>query len=394
VGITFVYVTHDQEEALTMSERIGVMREGKLLQVGIPEEIYESPVNRFVADFIGETNFIEGEVVEPGRVRLISGDVVRARTHSSPGSLVTLTLRPEKLRMVSSDSAIPAHRNVLKGVVERRVYFGDTLYYEVRVGEALIDVRVENRPGLARWETGDSVMLDFRVEVSPELEAEAERERARRGLFTALPSYVYLVFFFAIPLVTVFVFSFASRSRTGRPILADWNLESWTRLLDPLVAGIAWRSLWLAVVNTALCLVIGYPFAYWIATRRRATIRSILLVLVLIPFWSNFLVRTYAWRTLLDSNGLVTQIGQATGLWDQMLFTIPAVFIGLLYGYLPFMVLPLYAAIAKTTLLGNYIVTQFGAARNWPFGASLSGAILIVMLAATVYYFRSGARTL
>lgn len=289
------------------------------------------------------------------------------------------------------------------------------------------------------------------VEVSPELEAEAERERARRGLFTALPSYVYLIFFFAIPLVTVFVFSFASRSRTGRPILADWNLDSWTRLLDPLVAGIAWRSLWLAVVNTALCLVIGYPFAYWIATRRSASTRSILLVLVLIPFWSNFLVRTYAWRTLLDSDGLVTRIGQATGLWDQMLFTIPAVFIGLLYGYLPFMVLPLYAAIerldwdlveaardlyasgweafrrvtlplsrpgiiagsvlvfipslgayvtpdilggAKTTLLGNYIVTQFGAARNWPFGASLSGAILIVMLAATVYYFRSGARTL
>lgn len=290
-----------------------------------------------------------------------------------------------------------------------------------------------------------------RVEVSPELEAEAERERARRGLFTALPSYVYLIFFFALPLVTVFVFSFASRSRTGRPILADWNLDSWTRLLDPLVAGIAWRSLWLAAVNTALCLVIGYPLAYWIATRRKASTRSILLILVLIPFWSNFLVRTYAWRTLLDSNGLVTQIGQATGLWDQMLFTTPAVFIGLLYGYLPFMALPLYAAIerldwdlveaardlyasgweafrrvtlplsrpgiiagsvlvfipslgayvtpdilggAKTTLLGNYIVTQFGAARNWPFGASLSGAILIVMLAATVYYFRSGARTL
>lgn len=289
------------------------------------------------------------------------------------------------------------------------------------------------------------------VEVNPELEQKAEREKARRGLFTALPSYVYLIFFFAIPLVAVFVFSFASRSRTGRPILADWNLESWEKLLDPLVASIAWRSLWLAVVNTILCLIIGYPFAYWIATRPRLATRNLLLVLVLIPFWSNFLVRTYAWRTLLDSDGLVTQFGEATGLWGQMLFTIPAVFIGLLYGYLPFMVLPLYAAIeridwslveaardlyasgseafrrvtlplsrpgiiagsilvfipslgayvtpdilggAKTTLLGNYIVTQFGAARNWPFGASLSSAILAVMLVATVYYFRSGARTL
>lgn len=289
------------------------------------------------------------------------------------------------------------------------------------------------------------------VEVSPELEHKAEREKARRGLLTALPSYVYLIFFFAIPLVVVFVFSFASRSRTGRPVLQDWNLDSWIGLIDPLFASIAWRSLWLAVVNTLLCLLIGYPFAYWIATRRRPTTRNILLILVLIPFWSNFLVRTYAWRTLLDVDGLVTRFGEATGLWGQLLFTAPAVFIGLLYGYLPFMVLPLYAAIeridwslieaardlyasgsdafrrvtlplsrpgiiagsilvfipslgayvtpdilggARTTLLGNYIVTQFGAARNWPFGAAMSSAILIVMLVATIYYFRSGAKTL
>jgi spermidine/putrescine transport system permease protein len=290
-----------------------------------------------------------------------------------------------------------------------------------------------------------------KVEVSPELEQKAERDKARRGLLTALPSYVYLVFFFAIPLVVVFIFSFASRSRTGRPILEDWNLDSWIGLIDPLFASIAWRSLWLAVVNTLLCLLIGYPFAYWIATRRRPTTRNILLILVLIPFWSNFLVRTYAWRTLLDVDGLVTRLGEATGLWGQLLFTAPAVFIGLLYGYLPFMVLPLYAAIeridwslieaardlyasgsdafrkvtlplsrpgivagsilvfipslgayvtpdilggARTTLLGNYIVTQFGAARNWPFGAAMSSAILIVMLVATIYYFRSGAKTL
>ncbi|HEX6221147.1 MAG TPA: ABC transporter permease [Acidimicrobiia bacterium] len=290
-----------------------------------------------------------------------------------------------------------------------------------------------------------------KVEVNPELEEKAEKEKARRGLFTALPAYVYLIAFFAIPLVLVFVFSFASRSRTGTPVLADWNLESWARLFDPLVAGLAWRSLWLAVVNTLLCLLIGYPFAYWIATRQRSSTRNLLLVLVLIPFWSNFLVRTYAWRTLLDVDGFVTQFGEATGLWGQLLFTLPAVFIGLLYGYLPFMVLPLFAAIERidwnlveaardlyasgsdafrrvtlplsrpgivagsilvfipslgayvtpdilggpnTTLIGEYIVTQFGAARNWPFGAAVSSAILIVMLIATIYYFRSGGRTL
>ena len=171
-----------------------------------------------------------------------------------------------------------------------------------------------------------------------------------------------------------------------------------------------------------------------------------LLVAVLIPFWSNFLVRMYAWRMLLDSDGYVTQLGEFTGLWGKLLFSEPAVFLGLLYGYLPFMVLPLYAAIerldwslveagrdlyasgaaafrkitlplsmpgviagsilvfipslgayvtpdilggAKTTLLGNYIVTQFTAARNWPFGSAISGAILIVMLVTTLVYFRT-----
>jgi spermidine/putrescine transport system permease protein len=287
--------------------------------------------------------------------------------------------------------------------------------------------------------------------VNPELERRAERRESWRGFFHASPAYAYLIVFFALPLVVVFVFSFASRGRTGRPMLEGWNLDSWIRLGEPLVRDIAFRSLWMAVLNTVLCLLIAYPFAYWIATRRSETTRTLLLILVLIPFWSNFLVRTYAWRMLLDSNGFITQFGELTGLWGRMLFTLPGVFIGLLYGYLPFMVLPLYASIeridwslveagrdlyasgaeafrkitlplskpgiiagsvlvfipslgayvtpdilggAKATLLGNYIVTQFGAARNWPFGSSLSGAILIVMLVTTILYFRSGDRTI
>lgn len=299
-------------------------------------------------------------------------------------------------------------------------------------------------------------MLDERPDspeeaaVSPELERRAERRESWRGFFHAVPAYVYLIFFFVLPLIIVFVFSFASRGRTGRPNLEGWNVDGWSRLTDPLVSTIVGRSLFMAVVNTVLCLIIGYAFAYWIATRPKQSTRTLLLVLVLIPFWSNFLVRTYAWRMLLDSDGYITQIGEFTGLWGRMLFTLPAVFLGLLYGYLPFMVLPLYAAIeridwslveagrdlyasgtraflkitlplsrpgiiagsilvfipslgayvtpdilggAKTTLLGNFIVTQFGAARNWPFGSALSGAILIVMLLATILYFRSGART-
>ncbi len=286
--------------------------------------------------------------------------------------------------------------------------------------------------------------------VNPKLERRARRREAWRGFFHAAPAYVYLTFFFILPLLVVFVFSFASRSNTGKPLLEGWNIDSWTRLADPLVRTIAVRSLWMAIANTVLCLIIAYPFAYWIATRARPSTRTLLLIAVLIPFWSNFLVRTYAWRMLLDSDGLITQFGEATGLWGRMLFTAPAVFIGLVYGYLPFMVLPLYAALermdwslveagrdlyasgakafwkitlplskpgiiagsilvfipslgayvtpdilggAKTNLLGNLIVTQFQAARNWPFGSALSGAILIIMLVTTMVYFRTGGRT-
>lgn len=169
VGISFVYVTHDQQEALTMSDRIGVMNGGELLQVGSPEEIYESPVSRFVADFIGETNFIDGEVVVPGEVKLANGAVVKARTHSGPGSSVTLTLRPEKLNISEPNERVPEDRSVLEGKVQRRIYYGDALYYEVDIGGAIVDVMVENRPGISRHAEGDRVTLDFHPEAAEAL---------------------------------------------------------------------------------------------------------------------------------------------------------------------------------------------------------------------------------
>jgi spermidine/putrescine transport system permease protein len=287
--------------------------------------------------------------------------------------------------------------------------------------------------------------------VTPELEAAAERAESRRGFLLAVPGWVYLIIFFAIPLAIVLVFSFASRSATGQTLLEDWNLESYQRLASSLVVEVVFRSLWLAAASTVICLLLGYPFAYYIATRG-PTMRNVLLVLVLIPFWSNFLVRTYAWRVLLGSEGPMSQLSQLLGLGEtRVLFTTTAVLVGLVYGYLPFMVLPLYAAIeridwslveagrdlyasgwdafrritwplsrpgviagsvlvfipalgayvtpeilggARTTLLGSFVVSQFLAARNWPFGSALSVAILAVMLGATMVYFRTGGRTL
>jgi spermidine/putrescine transport system permease protein len=287
--------------------------------------------------------------------------------------------------------------------------------------------------------------------VTPELERASRKAEARRGLFIALPSYVYLVLLFVLPLVLVFVYSFATRDSTGLTVLEDWNLDSYRRLFSAEVLQIFVRSLVLAFVTTAICLAVSYPFAFYIATRA-PRVRNILLVFVMIPFWSNFLVRTYAWRVILGSEGPLSQANQLLGGEPfRLLFTNTAVLIGLVYGFMPFMVLPLYAALermdwrlveaardlyadgwtafrkvtlplsmpgvvagsilvfipslgayvtpallggAKTVLMGDYIVSQFLAARNWPFGSALSFAVMFVMLLATIFYFRVGAKTL
>ena len=116
-GNTFIFVTHDQEEALTMSDRIGVMSAGKLQQVGTAKDIYTRPVNRFVASFIGETNFLTA-TAEAGGARLATGDLVEV-AGVAPGARVTVAVRPEQVRLVAADEA-----GAIPATVTNLVYFG------------------------------------------------------------------------------------------------------------------------------------------------------------------------------------------------------------------------------------------------------------------------------
>ncbi len=168
VGITFVYVTHDQEEALTMSDRIAVMNEGRVLQVGTPEEIYERPANRFVADFIGETNFLEGRVKEKEArkvVVLVDGAVEVPALADRPvevGDEVTIAIRPERI----SVHAEPPGPHALPGRVEERIYVGTDIRYMIRLTDrVLLSVRQQN-PGAdaaVRFSPGDEVYLHWRL---------------------------------------------------------------------------------------------------------------------------------------------------------------------------------------------------------------------------------------
>ncbi|WP_170307780.1 ABC transporter ATP-binding protein [Aliiruegeria sabulilitoris] len=126
LGITFIFVTHDQEEALTMSDRIAVMSAGNLLQVGTPKEIYNHPVNRFVADFIGETNFIPAQVA--GTTATIGGDIALPVDPASPQGSHTLAVRPEHIRIVPSDAEA-----TLRALVTESVYFGTDSHVRLRL---------------------------------------------------------------------------------------------------------------------------------------------------------------------------------------------------------------------------------------------------------------------
>jgi spermidine/putrescine transport system ATP-binding protein len=147
VGITFIYVTHDQEEALTMSDRIAVMNHGRVLQVGTPEDIYERPTDRFVADFIGETNFLEGQVMgsRTGEAVVVVDGIltlhVPLERNVGMGEKVTVAIRPEKISL----HADPPDPRAVLGVVKELVYTGTDSRYIVQLTDnVLITVRQQN----------------------------------------------------------------------------------------------------------------------------------------------------------------------------------------------------------------------------------------------------------
>ncbi|MGH9658043.1 MAG: ABC transporter permease [Bryobacteraceae bacterium] len=261
-----------------------------------------------------------------------------------------------------------------------------------------------------------------------------------RSLFLA-PTRLTQTLLFAAPLLIVCAYSLLTRGAYGG-LEAPWTLESYTRLADPLYALILARSLAMAAAATALSLVVAFPLALFIARARRR--RALYLNLVVLPFWTSFLVRTYAWVFLLRDTGLVNTFLQTAGIVTEplpLLYNHGAVLLGLVYGYLPFMVLPLYATLerldpalleaaadlgarplatiarvviplaapgiragcvlvfipsigayltpdllggGKSVLIGNLIQNQFTTARDWPFGAALSLALmgLVTLLVA------------
>ncbi len=168
VGITFIFVTHDQEEALAMSDRVGVMSHGRLLQVGTPTEVYEQPANRFVADFIGRTNLLEGISESPSAVRLDMGAVVPTVNKAAPRARVALSVRPEHVRLhrrcETPPNETPQDMPRINGVITDATYLGHAFMYTVLISApdgstSSIVARAETNAG--GYDLGDAVTVSW-----------------------------------------------------------------------------------------------------------------------------------------------------------------------------------------------------------------------------------------
>lgn len=179
--------------------------------------------------------------------------------------------------------------------------------------------------------------------------------RRRRGpkFALAIPSWIWYLAFFVVPLAFIVVYSFGYKPpiNSGSSIGLDrLSLDNYRNALEGDLFEVFVRTLRISIIGTALCLLIAFPFAYWLSVKVPQRWRGILLGLVIVPFWTSFLIRTVAWRIVLSSNGLLSHWLQTVGLRDtpiRFLDTREAVQLGVVYNYLPLMIFPLFVALDR-----------------------------------------------
>ncbi len=172
--------------------------------------------------------------------------------------------------------------------------------------------------------------------------------RSWTGTVLAIPAWIWLLVFFVAPVGMVVWFSFGYKPGIFGTHANDiLSLDRYAEALSPTFFATFQNTLWVAILGTALCFLIGAPVAYWMAFKVRPERRGILIALVLVPFWTNFLVRTIGWQVILAPEGWMSTLLQGAGILNgplDLLYTRTAVIIGVVYNYLPLMILPLFVA--------------------------------------------------
>lgn len=162
----------------------------------------------------------------------------------------------------------------------------------------------------------------------------------------AYPYIIWMIIFIAIPLLLVLYFGLTVGDSQDFSTFT-FSLENFRRFLDPIYLKVLGRSVNLAFISTIICLILGYPMAY-IISKKRASRRNVMVLMFVIPMWMNFLLRTYAWLTLLGRNGIINIFIMKLGFQPlDLLYNDKAVLLGMVYNFLPFMVLPIYSVLVK-----------------------------------------------
>ena len=284
-----------------------------------------------------------------------------------------------------------------------------------------------------------------------------------RTLLGIAPAMGVIGLFMIAPLLIMLVYSFLEANPFGG-VRWNFSLDAYVKLLfernlddslqfNAAYMAIIWRSVWISACAVVASLIVGFPVAYYISIQP-AERRNLLILLITIPFWTNLLIRTYCWILILRDNGLINNALQSTGLIDgpvKLLYTDGAIVLGLIYTYVPFMVLPIYAALeridrrlieaardlyatrwhalrhvvvplawpgivagallvfipslgafiapdllggGKKLMLGSLVQLQFSSSRNWPFGAALAIVTLAIVMLALTYYALGPAKRL
>ena len=263
-----------------------------------------------------------------------------------------------------------------------------------------------------------------------------------------LPGILWLFLLFVLPLAIIFVVSLGTKDRFGGVVLDSPNLDNYATALSPTFLPTVWNSLRYAGLTTILCIAIGYPIAYWIS-RYGGRNKTLLLVLVMLPFWTSYLIRTYAWMIILRDNGVANSILMALGIIGDpipFLNTDFSVILGMTYGFLPFAILPLFVSIdrlddnlvqasrdlyassrgaflhvilpltmpgivaaavltfipamgdyvtpdllggAQTSTIAKVVQVLFTTGRDWPYGSALGFMLMVITLAGTLLAIRA-----
>ncbi|MEJ8553261.1 ABC transporter permease [Tepidibacter sp. Z1-5] len=254
----------------------------------------------------------------------------------------------------------------------------------------------------------------------------------------SIPYGIWAIIFTIVPLLLIAVYSFCSRSGYGQ-IVYTFTLANYIKFLEPIYINVLINSLILALKSTFICFILGYPMAY-ILSRSDIKKRNFMMLLFVLPLWTNTLLRTYAWMGILREQGIINQVLIFLKIIDtplKLLYTDKAVLLGMVYNFLPFMVLPIYSVLSKidyslieassdlgatsfytfrkvifplslpgvvsgitmvfmpcvstfvisdllgggqSILLGNLIQNQFLVARNWQFGSAISMIMMFIII--------------